>query len=84
MYYGHAFFGNTNDKNIFTGIIRDNVLLGDKIHTVKTGELTINLKENNHINWKIIPIETYNRRKNLKIPQKFSIPTNIALTRLKK
>ncbi len=84
MYYGHAINGRSNDGKVFNGSIRDNVLLGDKIHTVRNGELTLLKDSENTLIWNVTFIEIYNRRKNLKVPEKFSIPTDIILTRQKK
>jgi hypothetical protein len=84
MYYGHAINGRSNDGKVFNGSIRDNVLLGDKIHTIRNGELTLLKDSENTLIWNVTFIEIYNRRKNLKVPEKFSIPTDIILTRQKK
>ena len=84
MYYGHAINGHSDDGKVFNGSIRDNVLLGDEVHTVRNGELMLLKNSENTIIWSVTFIEIYNKSKKLKVPEKFSIPTNTLLTHQKK
>jgi len=84
MYFGHAINGSSTDGEIFHGIIKDNVLYGDSIHSVRNGELLIIKNDENTLIWSVTYLEIYNKLRSLKVPNEFSIPINISLSRQKK
>ncbi len=89
LFFGHSIMLNSNDKKKFTGLIKDNVLLGDGIHTFKYGELLIKYQQKKcdsckeTITWQVNSM-IYNdyRKKRRKTPNDFSIPKTITLTKV--
>ena len=84
LFFGHALHGHSDNGKTVVGNIKDNVLLGDHIHTIKHGELLLTLKSTDSLLWKVTPLNIYNRRKKMKVPENFTIPTDIILIRQKK
>ena len=79
--FGNAIAGNSQDGKTFSGIIKDNVLLGDGIHSIKEGELNFVLLSSKTAKWKINHLIIYGKKRK-KEPENFSIPTNIVLTKV--
>lgn len=76
------------NEGVLSAVIRGNVLYGDKKHSVKNGELTITINEKEcddcptKATWIVADLNVTKRKNKYIIPEKFTIPKSIILTKI--
>jgi hypothetical protein len=80
QFYDSAFHGRSHDGILSSSLIRDNVLLQEGTHSVKSGSLSMTILNTTPqtIQWKVKAIYG---TKTSDVPNNFSIPTDIILTK---
>ena len=80
QFYDRAFQGSSYDGFLLFALIRDNVLLQEGTHSVKSGRLTMTTLNTTPqtVQWKVKAIYG---TKTSDVPNNFSIPTDIILTK---